>query len=55
VSQVALPLGICFALQQSGTLHASGVWTAILAGHSTRCLLSVARFQQGKWRNIRVD
>jgi putative MATE family efflux protein len=55
VSQVALPLGICFALQQSGTLHASGVWTAILAGHSTRCLLSVARFQQGKWRYIRVD
>jgi putative MATE family efflux protein len=55
VSQVALPLGICFALQQSGTLHASGVWTAILVGHSTRCLLSFARFQQGKWRHIRVD
>jgi putative MATE family efflux protein len=55
VSQVALPLGICFALQQAGTLHASGVWTAILAGHSTRCLLSFARFQQGKWRHIRVD
>jgi putative MATE family efflux protein len=55
VSQVALPLGICFALQQSGTLHASGVWTAILAGHSTRCLLSFGRFQQGKWRHIRVD
>ena len=55
VSQVALPLGICFALQQSGTLQASGVWTAILVGHSTRCLLSFARFQQGKWRHIRVD
>jgi putative MATE family efflux protein len=55
VSQVALPLGICFALQSSGLLQASGVWTAILIGHATRCLLSVARFQQGRWRQIRVD
>ena len=55
VSQVALPLGICFVLEQAGTLQASGVWTAILIGHATRCLLSVARFQQGKWRFIRVD
>jgi putative MATE family efflux protein len=55
VSQVLLPLGVCFALQRSGSLHASGVWTAILIGHSTRCLLSVARFQQGKWRQIRID
>lgn len=55
VSQVMLPLGVCFALQHWGTLHASGVWTAILIGHSTRCLLSVARFQQGKWRQIRVE
>ena len=55
VAQVMLPLGVCFALQHWGTLHASGVWTAILLGHSTRCLLSVARFQQGKWRQIRVD
>src|SRR5215208_4141614 len=46
VAQVALPLGVCFALQQSGNLQASGVWTAILVGHSTRCLLSVARFKQ---------
>jgi Na+-driven multidrug efflux pump len=55
VAQVMLPLGVCFALQHWGTLHASGVWTAILLGHSTRCVLSVARFQQGKWRQIRVD
>jgi Na+-driven multidrug efflux pump len=34
--------------------QASGVWTAILVGHATRCLLSVLRFQQGKWRHIRV-
>jgi Na+-driven multidrug efflux pump len=55
VSQVALPLGVCFALQQWGSLQASGVWTAILIGHSTRCLLTVARFHQGKWRHIVVD
>ena len=55
VSQVALPLGVCFTLQQWGSLQASGVWTAILIGHSTRCLLTVARFHQGKWRHIAVD
>jgi Na+-driven multidrug efflux pump len=54
VSQVLLPLGICFALERTGQLQASGVWTAILVGHMTRCLLSVLRFQQGKWRHIRV-
>jgi putative MATE family efflux protein len=54
VSQVMLPLGICFTLDQAGHLRASGVWTAILVGHMTRCLLSVLRFQQGKWRHIQV-
>jgi putative MATE family efflux protein len=54
VSQVLLPLGICFALERTGQLQASGVWTAILVGHMTRCLLSVLRFQQGRWRHIRV-
>jgi putative MATE family efflux protein len=55
ISQVALPLGLCFAIQQVGTLQSSGVWTAILLGHSTRCVLTVWRFQQGKWRHIKVD
>ena len=55
VSQVALPLGICFTLQQTGSLQASGIWMAILVGHFTRCVLSVARFQQGRWRHIAVD
>ncbi len=54
ISQVLLPLGICFTLQGSGHLQASGVWTAILVGHMTRCLLTVLRFQQGKWRQIQV-
>ncbi len=54
ISQVILPLGICFTLNRTGNLQASGVWTAILVGHVTRCLLSVLRFQQGKWRQILV-
>ena len=54
ISQVLLPPGICFFLTQTGHLQASGVWTAILVGHSTRCLLSVLRFRQGKWRHIEV-
>ena len=55
VSQVALPLGICFFLDATGQLEAAGVWTAILVGHVTRCLLTVARFQQGAWRSIAVE
>jgi putative MATE family efflux protein len=55
VSQIAVPLGICFVIQQAGTLQPIHIWTAILAGHATRCTLSVMRFNQGKWRTIRVD
>jgi putative MATE family efflux protein len=55
ISQVAVPLGICFVLQQTGTLDPLDVWLAILAGHVTRCVLSVIRFNQGKWRGITVD
>ena len=54
-SQVGVPLGICFTLQAMGQLTSSGVWTAILLGHFTRCVLSVARFHQGKWKSIRVE
>ena len=55
VSQVAVPLGICFVIQQTGTLEPMHVWLAILAGHVTRCVLSVVRFNQGRWRSIAVD
>ena len=55
VSQVVIPLGICFTLQQMGTLKPMHIWMAILAGHTTRCLLSVLRFRQGRWRAIAVD
>ena len=50
-----IPLGICFTIRTFGTLQPLDIWLAILAGHMTRCLLSVLRFNQGKWRTIRVD
>jgi Na+-driven multidrug efflux pump len=55
ISQVAIPLGICFAIQLLSTLEPIHIWFAILAGHMARCGLSVLRFLQGKWRNIAVD
>jgi len=55
VSQVVIPIGICATLQAMGRLESAGVWTAILLGHVTRCVLTVARFKQAKWRTIVVD
>jgi putative MATE family efflux protein len=55
VSQIAVPLGICFVVQRTGTLDPIDIWIAILVGHATRCALSVIRFNQGKWRGIAVD
>jgi putative MATE family efflux protein len=54
VSQIAIPLGLCFYLQAAGRLEASGIWLAIVAGHFTRCVLSAARFHQGKWQDIQI-
>ena len=55
ISQVLIPLGICFVIQQVGTLQPIHIWIAILVGHATRAALSVIRFDQGKWRSIRVE
>jgi Na+-driven multidrug efflux pump len=55
VSQVVIPLGICFVIQQTSTLQPLHIWLAILAGHIARCVLSVWRFNQGKWRTIQVN
>jgi putative MATE family efflux protein len=55
ISQVIVPLGICFLITEFGTLRAIHVWLAILAGHITRCALSFLRFNQGYWRSIKVD
>jgi len=55
VSQLVLPLSICFVIRRTGTLDPIDIWMAILVGHATRCALSVLRFNQGKWRHIAVD
>ncbi|MBK9154395.1 MAG: MATE family efflux transporter [Chloracidobacterium sp.] len=55
ISQVLVPLGICAAIKYFGNLEPLDIWLAILAGHVTRCVLSSARFLQGKWKSIAVD
>ena len=55
ISQIIVPLGICFVIQQTTRLDPIDIWIAIFVGHATRCLLSVVRFNQGKWRDIAVD
>lgn len=55
ISQVVIPLGICFIIRETSKLEAWHIWLAILTGHTTRCLLSVWRFHQGKWKNIKID
>ena len=55
ISQIAIPLGLCAIVQATRTLMPADIWTAILLGHFTRCVLSVARFRQQKWRSIAVD
>ncbi len=55
VSQIVVPIGLCATLQATGQLSTSGVWTAILLGHLTRCVLTVTRFKQAKWRTIVVE
>jgi putative MATE family efflux protein len=54
ISQIIVPLGACFVIQRVSTLRPIDIWLAILAGHATRCALSVLRFNQGKWRTIAV-
>jgi Na+-driven multidrug efflux pump len=54
IAQILVPLGICLVIQRTGTLAAIDIWLAILAGHATRCVLSVLRFRQGRWRHITV-
>jgi len=53
-SQVAVPIGMCTAIQATRQLQPGDIWLAIVLGHFTRCVLTVARFRQGKWRNMAV-
>jgi Na+-driven multidrug efflux pump len=55
ISQIVLPIGICTVLQAMRGLEPPDIWLAIVLGHLTRAVLSVARFRQGKWRHIVVD
>ena len=55
ISQVLLPVGICFLIKTTGELHPIHIWLAVLAGHFTRFLLSILRFNQQRWRSIKVD
>jgi Na+-driven multidrug efflux pump len=55
IAQIAVPIGLSYGLQTFYTLEASGIWTAILLGHFTRCTLSFLRFNQGKWQDIKVE
>jgi putative MATE family efflux protein len=54
ISQIMVPLSICFVIQRTGTLQPMHIWFAILIGHATRCGLSMLRFNQGQWRAITV-
>ena len=55
LSQVAIPIGLCTLIQSMRPLESSDIWLAIVLGHFTRCVLSVLRFRQGKWRSIKVE
>lgn len=55
ISQVILPVGICFVIQRTGSLEPIHIWIAVLVGHITRFVLSILRFNQQRWRAITVD
>ena len=54
ISQLALPLALCWVLQSTIGLEAHHIWLAILLGHMTRCFMSAGRFRRGHWRRIEV-
>ncbi len=54
-SQIGVPIGLCFFIQATRPLQPGDIWLAILLGHLTRCVLTVMRFRQGKWRHIKVE
>jgi putative MATE family efflux protein len=53
-SQILVPIGMCSFIQAGRPLQPSDIWLAIVLGHFTRCVLTVARFRQGKWRAISI-
>ncbi len=55
ISQFAVPIGMCVVIQAIRGLTASDIWLAIVLGHVTRAVLSMVRFRQAKWRDIKVE
>ncbi|MCC7010530.1 MAG: MATE family efflux transporter [Acidobacteria bacterium] len=55
VSQIVVPLGLCQWWQMTGALEPGRIWLAIVLGHITRCLLSIAIFRSQRWRGIQVE
>ena len=55
LSQAVVPIGLCTWFQATRGLEPADIWLAIVIGHVARASLSVARFRQGKWRDIKVD
>jgi putative MATE family efflux protein len=55
VSQFGVPVGLCLLIQMVRPLAPADIWSAIVLGHATRCILSVFRFRQERWRAIQVD
>jgi len=51
----AVPIGICWWNPVVGGLWPAAIWSAIVAGHVTRCALSVWRFRSGHWQRIAID
>ncbi|MFQ5536243.1 MAG: MATE family efflux transporter [Gemmatimonadota bacterium] len=55
VSQLVIPLGMCFVIDAWRGLEPADIWLAIVLGHVARATLSVWRFSQEEWRHIRVE
>ena len=55
ISQLVVPIGYLTFTEMTRGLVSADVWGAILVGHILRCVLSVARFEQGKWIHIKVN
>ncbi len=54
VSQIFIPLGMCWLIRTVSTLDPGDIWLAIVVGHFTRATLSVSVFKRERWREIRV-
>jgi putative MATE family efflux protein len=55
ISQVLIPIGTCAIVQATRGLEARDIWLAIVLGHMARAALSMIRFRQARWRDIKVE